>query len=81
MRNDFQRKPSSSDCVFGELAPKMSSQKAMILSLFDFKESITGHRILSLWVFGLERIGRVWRDLVDLEGLAWGGPLPLIGLA
>jgi hypothetical protein len=31
-------------------------------------------------VFGLERIGRVWRDLVDLEGLSWGGPLPLIGL-
>ena len=35
----------------------------------------------SLCVFGLERIGRVWRDLVDLEGVAWGGPLPLIGLA
>ena len=34
-----------------------------------------------LWVFGLERIERELRDLVDFEGLAWGGPLPLIGLA
>ena len=33
-----------------------------------------------LWVFWLERIERDW-DLVDLEGVAWGGPLPLIGLA
>ena len=33
--------------VFGELAPRMSSQNAMILSLFDFKESMTGHKILS----------------------------------
>ena len=29
-----------------------------------------------LWVFGLERIERERRDLVDWEGLAWGGPLP-----
>ncbi len=35
----------------------------------------------ALWVFGLERIERERRDLVDFEGLAWGGPLPLIGLA
>ncbi len=27
-------------------------------------------------VFWLERIERVWRDLVDFEGLTWGGPLP-----
>ena len=47
MRNDFKRKPSSLACVFGELEPRMSSQNAMILSLFDFKESMTGHKILS----------------------------------
>ncbi len=35
----------------------------------------------SLWVFGLDKIERERRDLVDFEGLAWGGPLPLIGLA
>ena len=34
-----------------------------------------------LWVFVLERIERECRDLVDWEGLTWGGPLPLIGLA
>ena len=27
------------------------------------------------WVFWLERIERVWRDLVDLEGVSWGGVL------
>ena len=32
-------------------------------------------------VFGLERSERERRDLVDFEGLVWGGPLPLIGLA
>jgi hypothetical protein len=37
---------------------------------------VSGHR-----VFVLERIEREYRDLVDWEGLAWGGPLPLIGLA
>ncbi len=32
-------------------------------------------------VFGLERIERERRDLVDFEGLTWGGPLSLIGLS
>ena len=30
----------------------------------------------TLRVFGLERIERERRDLVDFEGLAWGGVLP-----
>ena len=40
------------------------------------QKEVTWHR-----VFVLERIERERRDLVDFEGLAWGGPLTLIGLA
>ena len=37
----------------------------------DVEHSLQTHR-----VFGLERIERERRDLVDFEGLAWGGVLP-----